>query len=51
MSINLHNRREFVKLTSSGVSALALSSLVNRGSAAGIAPAPKLHHKPKAEKM
>ncbi len=46
------DRREFLKLTSSGVSALALSSLLNKGSAATIgAAAPKLHHQQKAKSV
>ncbi len=49
MSINQHTRREFLKLTSRGVSALALSGLVN---AAGTAsPLPRLHHKPRAKSV
>ena len=51
MSIDLKNRRDFLKLTSSGVSALALSSLLNKGHAAGTAPKPQLHHKPKAKSV
>ena len=47
-----HNRREFLKLTSSGVSAAALSSMINRGSGAGVPGAlPKLHHKQKAKSV
>ena len=49
MSISQHSRREFLKLTSRGVSAFALSSLVN---AAGTAsPLPRLHHKPRAKSV
>ena len=48
MSTNNHNRREFLKLTSKGVSGLALSSLLNGNSFAGEAK-PKLHHTPKAK--
>ena len=51
MSIDLHNRREFLKLTSRGVSALALSSFLNKGHAAGDDFAPKLHHAPKAKSV
>ena len=43
------NRREFLKLTSKGVSGLALSSLLNSNSFA--APKPKLHHTPKAKSV
>ncbi|MEO1843645.1 MAG: DUF1501 domain-containing protein, partial [Akkermansiaceae bacterium] len=46
------DRREFLKLTSRGVGALALSSLINPGSAAPTgAAAPKLHHKQKAKSV
>lgn len=49
MSISQRSRREFLKLTSAGVSAYALSSLVN---AAGAVPAiPRLHHKPRAKSV
>jgi Protein of unknown function (DUF1501) len=49
MSISRHSRREFLKLTSRGVSAFALSSLVN---AAGTAsPIPRLHHQPRAKSV
>jgi hypothetical protein len=49
MSISQHSRREFLKLTSRGVSAFALSSLVN---AAGTAsPLPRLHHKARAKSV
>lgn len=51
MSINLHNRREFLKLTSSGVGALSLSSMLNEGLAAGGAPQSKLHHPAKAKSV
>ena len=51
MSIDPQNRREFLKLTSGGVSALALSSLLNQSHAAGGGPAPKLHHAPKAKSV
>jgi len=50
MSTNNHNRREFLKLTSKGVSGLALSSLLNGNSYAGEAK-PKLHHTPKAKSV
>jgi hypothetical protein len=49
MSISNHSRREFLKLTSSGVSAFALSSLVN--AAGGSSAAPQLHHKPRAKSV
>jgi len=46
------DRREFLKLTSSGVSALALSSLINKGSAAQVGAAePQLHHEQKAKSV
>ena len=48
MSTNLHNRREFLKLTAGGVSGLALSSLLN---AAGGGSTPRLHHEPKAKSV
>ena len=49
MSISRPSRREFLKLTSRGVSAFALSSLVN---AAGTAsPIPRLHHQPRAKSV
>jgi hypothetical protein len=51
MSINLHKRREFLKLTSSGVGALSLSSLLNEGLAAGGLPQAKLHHPAKAKSV
>ena len=50
MSINEHNRRQFLKLTSSGVSAFALSSLINSTEAAPLAK-PKLHHAAKAKSV
>lgn len=49
MSINHHSRRDFLKLTSRGISAFALSNLVN---AAGTATRlPLLHHKPRAKSV
>jgi hypothetical protein len=49
MSINHHSRRDFLKLTSRGISAFALSNLVN---AAGTASRlPLLHHKPRAKSV
>lgn len=44
------NRREFLKLTSAGVSAVTLSSLINSTSAAA-APTPQLHHTPRAKSV
>ncbi|MFT7677314.1 MAG: hypothetical protein ACI8QC_001292 [Planctomycetota bacterium] len=43
-------RREFMKLSASGLSALSLSSLVNAGDSAGTAQ-PRLHHQPKAKSV
>ena len=51
MSINLHNRREFLKLTSQGVSAFALSSLVNNGAAATAPALRDLHYPAKAKSV
>jgi len=52
MSINQHSRREFLKLTSRGISAYALSSMVNAaGAAASPVTLPKLHHKPRAKSV
>ena len=48
MSTNLHSRRNFLKLTSGGISGLALSSLIN---AAGGSVTPRLHHEPKAKSV
>lgn len=48
MSINLHSRRNFIKLTSSGISGSVLSSLLNQA-AGGVMPT--LHHKPKAKSV
>ncbi len=46
------DRREFLRLTSSGVSALALSSLINKGSAADLSSGPpRLHHEQKAKSV
>ena len=46
------DRREFLKLTSSGVSALALSSLLNKGSAATVGEGQsRLHHEQKAKSV
>jgi hypothetical protein len=50
MSINQHSRREFLKLTSRGVSAFALSGLVNAAGTVSSAP-PRLHHKPRAKSV
>ncbi len=50
MSINEYHRREFLKLTASGVSATMLSSLINSTEAAEIAK-PKLHHAAKAKSV
>ena len=49
MSTSTHNRREFFKLTSKGVSGLALSSMLNNNSLA--ATKPKLHHGAKAKSV
>ena len=49
MSINPHSRREFLKLTSRGISAYALSSLINSAEAASSRP--KLHHRPRAKSV
>ncbi len=49
MSITPHSRREFLKLTSLGVSAYALSSLINSAEAASSRP--KLHHRPRAKSV
>ena len=49
MSTSTHNRREFFKLTSKGVSGLALSSLLNSNSFGATKPA--LHHTPKAKSV
>ena len=50
MSINEHNRREFLKLTSAGISAMSLSSLINSTSNAA-AIEPTLHHAAKAKSV
>lgn len=50
MSTNEHNRREFLRLTSAGVSATMLSSLINSTSAAAI-PKPTVHHAAKAKSV
>ena len=50
MSINENNRREFLKLTSAGVSAYALSSLINSSAEAG-STTPQLHHAAKAKSV
>jgi hypothetical protein len=50
MSIDLSSRREFLKLTSRGISAVTLSSLINGNHALG-ATMPKLHHTPKAKSV
>ena len=49
MSITPHSRRAFLKLTSRGVSAYALSSLIN--SAEAVSSRPKLHHRPRAKSV
>lgn len=49
MSIDRHSRRDFLKLSSRGISCWALSGLLN--SAAGAASAPLLHHKPRAKSV
>ena len=51
MSIDLKNRREFLKLTSGGVSALALSRLINSGSAAPLRIRDPRHHRAKAKSV
>jgi hypothetical protein len=50
MSIDQASRREFLKLTSRGVGAVTLSSLIN-GSEAWGATEPKLHHTAKAKSV
>jgi len=50
MSIDPQSRREFLKLTSGGVSAVTLSSLINGSHARG-ATLPKLHHEQKAKSV
>ena len=50
MYTNPYNRREFLKLTSRGVGALTLSSLINSASASS-GYLPKLHHAPKAKSV
>jgi hypothetical protein len=50
MSTNLINRRDFLKISSMGVSASALSSMINSAEAAGYTP-PMLHHKAKAKSV
>lgn len=50
MSINLHNRRAFLKLTSKGVGALTVSSLINALSAQ-TNYLPKLHHAAQAKSV
>ena len=52
MSINQQSRREFLKLTSRGISAYALSSMVNAaGAATSPGALPQLHHKPRAKSV
>ncbi len=46
----LQRRRDFLKLTSAGVSAFALSSLINSTEASAVAK-PKLHHAAKAKSV
>lgn len=50
MYTNPYNRREFLKLTSRGVGAFTLSSLINSASASS-GYLPKLHHAPKAKSV
>ena len=50
MRIDHINRREFLKLTSKGVGAFTLSSLINSASA-NSGYLPKLHHAPKAKSV
>lgn len=50
MQLNHINRREFLKLTSKGVGALTLSSLINSASASS-GYLPKLHHPAKAKSV
>ena len=50
MYTNPYNRREFLKLTSRGVGALTLSSLINSVLASS-GYVPKLHHAPKAKSV
>ena len=50
MYTNPYSRREFLKLTSRGVGALTLSSLINSVSASS-GYVPKLHHAPKAKSV
>ncbi len=49
MSINHHSRRDFLKLTSRGISAYTLSNLVNAASTTS--PLTMLHHKPRAKSV
>ena len=49
MSLSPHSRREFLKLTSRGISAYALSSLINSAEAASSRP--QLHHRPRAKSV
>lgn len=50
MSINEQSRRDFLKLTSAGISSVALSGLINSLSTGALA-APKLHHAAKAKSV
>ena len=50
MSTNHFDRRQFLKLTSRGVGALTLSSLINSASASS-GYLPQLHHAPKAKSV
>ena len=50
MSIDQTSRRDFLKLTSGGVSAATLSSLINNVEAAAM-PEPTLHHAAKAKSV
>lgn len=50
MSINEQNRRDFLKLTSLGISAYSLSGLINSTDATEI-PKPQLDHEPKAKSV
>jgi hypothetical protein len=49
MSISNHSRRDFLKLTSTGVSAFALSGLLNAANRTSVSP--QLHHKPRAKSV
>ncbi len=52
MSTDAQSRREFLRLTSAGLGALSVSSLINRGGYAATDPAvPVLHHPAKAKSV